>query len=171
MSENCVPYERKSLYLLLTLPMMGMYIVIAAFLWTVSIVVFAVYGALFVVVAIAQSYVCLYLRCPYVGKFAPCVGGFCLPSSRIALLFKNAKRSEGIYNVVVSVAFVAFLGIIVLPVYYLYQENVLFLLVYIGIVLFYAVSFLGLICPVCGTRHSCPGGQAATKLREMIKGG
>lgn len=170
MSENCVPYQRKSLYLLLTIPMIGMYVAIAAFLWQVSTAFFVVYGALFVLVAVFQSYVCVYWQCPYVGRFAPCVGGFCLPSSQIARLLKNVKRSERAYNVAVSLAFVGFVGIIVLPLYFLYQHSVTYLLVYVGIVLAYAAGFLWLICPACGTRHVCPGGQASTKLREMIEG-
>jgi hypothetical protein len=169
MGENCVPYQRKLLYLLLTIPMIGIYVAIAAFLWRVNFVFFVLYCALFVIVAVCQSYVCVYWQCPYVGRFAPCVGGFCLPSSQIARLFKNAKRSEGAYNVVVGLAFAGFVGIIVLPVYFLYQQSIAYLLAYLGIVLVYAAGFLWLICPVCGTRHVCPGGQTSTKLREMIR--
>jgi hypothetical protein len=168
MNRDCVPYPRKSLYLLLTVPMIVMYVAIAAFLWQVSIAFFVIYLALFVVVAISQSYVCVYWRCPYVGKFAPCAGGFCLPSSQMARLFKNVERSETTYNIVVTLAFVGFLGIIVLPIYFLYQQGAVYLLAYLGIVLIYAASFLWLICPVCATRHVCPGGQTSTKLREMI---
>lgn len=170
MNENCVPYKRKSLYLLLTIPMLALYVVIAAFLWQASITFFVIYCALFVIVAIAQSYVCVYWQCPYIGKFAPCVGGFCLPSSQIARLFKNAKRTERTYNIVVTLAFACFLGIIVLPVYFLYKQSIVYLLIYLGIVLVYAAGFLWLICPACGTRHVCPGGQTSTKLREMIIG-
>jgi hypothetical protein len=169
MSENCVPYQRKSLYLLLTIPMIGMYLAIAAFLWQVSIVVLVVYCTLFLIVAICQSYACVYWQCPYVGKFAPCVGGFCLPCSQIARLLKNAKTSERTYNVAVSLASLGLLGIIVVPVYFLYRESVVYLVAYLGIVLVYAASFLWLICPACETRHVCPGGQTSTKLRTLIR--
>jgi hypothetical protein len=168
MSENCVPYERKALYLVLTIPMIALYIAIAAYLWTFHIAFFPIYGALFVLVAILQGYVCAYWQCPYVGKFAPCVGGFCLPSSQIARLFKNAKRSERTYIIVVMLAFASLLGIILFPVYFLYELNILFVLAYLGIVVVYALCFLLFICPVCGTRHVCPGGQTAMKLREAI---
>ena len=170
MSENCVPYSRKRLYLLLTIPMIVMYVAIAAFLWQASLVFFVIYLSLFVIVAISQGYVCVYWQCPYIGKFAPCVGGFCLPSSQIARLFKNVTVTERAYNIIVTVALASFLCIIVIPVYFLYQQGILYLLTYLGVVLIYAVSFLWLICPVCGTRHVCPGGQTSTKLREMIAG-
>jgi hypothetical protein len=169
MHEGCTPYQRKSLYLLLTIPMLGMYVAIAVFLWNVGTTYFLIYCGLFVLVAITQSYVCIYFQCPYVGKFAPCVGGFCLPSSQIARLLKHAKRSGNLYNIVVSLAFAAFLGIILLPMYFLYVQNVAYFIAYIVIVTFYAGSFLGFICPVCGTRHVCPGGQTSTKLLEIVK--
>ena len=170
MSENCVPYPRKRLYLWLTIPMIAMYIAIAVFLWQISPIIFWIYLGLFISVAISQSYVCVYWQCPYVGRFAPCVGGFCLPASQIARFFKGVKRTERAYNVMLTVALVSFLGIIVLPVYFLYGQGLLYLFGYLGIVLAYAASFLGWICPECGTRQVCPGGQTATKLREMISG-
>jgi len=169
MKENdCVPYKRKSLYLALTVPMIVVYIVISSILWKVNVVVFAIYVSLFVFVAFFMSYVCVYWECPYVGKFAPCVGGFCLPSSQIARLFKNAKRSETRYDIFLTLAYVSFFGIILFPMYFLYVQNIVYLLVYIGIAVVYWVVFTLNICPVCGTRHVCPGGQAAVKISEKL---
>jgi hypothetical protein len=168
MNGSCAPYQRRTLYLLLTVPMIVMYVAIAVLLWQVSKIALLIYAALFIIVAVGQSYVCVYWQCPYVGKFAPCVGGFCLPASRIALLFKNAKKSERRYNTAVTSAFAALLGIIVLPLYFLYQLHIAYLLIYLGIVIAYAVAFLWLICPVCATRQVCPGGQASTKLRDRL---
>jgi hypothetical protein len=168
MGENCVPYRRKGLYLALTLPMIALYVAVAAYLWTVGIVFSVLYIALFVLVATAQAYVCVYWQCPYVGKFAPCVGGFCLPSSQIARLYRNVKRSEGTYNFALTLAFVSFVAIILFPVYFLYQLGLLYLLAYLGVVVVYGLCFLLFICPVCGTRHVCPGGQTAVRLRESI---
>lgn len=168
MGENCVPYRRKGLYLALTLPMIALYIAIAVYLWTVGVVFAVLYVAVFVLVATAQAYVCVYWQCPYVGRFAPCVGGFCLPSSQIARLYRNVKRSEGTYNLALTLAFVSFVAIILFPVYFLYQLGLLYLLGYLGIVVVYALCFLLFICPVCGTRHVCPGGQTAVKLRKSI---
>ena len=168
MEDDCVPYQRKSLYLALTIPMIVMYIVISIFLWKVNVVVFAIYISLFIFVAFFMSYVCVYWECPYVGRFAPCVGGFCLPSSQIARLFKNAKRSETRYNFFLTLAYVSFFGIILFPMYFLFVQNIAYLLAYIGIVVVYWVLFTLYICPVCGTRHICPGGQTAVKIREKL---
>ena len=168
--HDCVPFRRRGLYLLLTVPMLVLYVAIAVLLWRVSPVFFVVYCALFVLVAVGQSFACAYWQCPYVGKFAPCVAGFCLPSSQVARLFKGRRPAERTYNVLVSIAFAAFAGIILLPLYFLYHQGVGYLLVYVGIVLVYAVAFLGLICPACATRYVCPGGQASTRLRKTLTG-
>lgn len=169
MDEQCVPYRRKTLYLLLTIPMFGVYIAIGASMFRVSLPFFILYCVFFVTVAFAQSYVCAYLQCPYVGKFAPCVGGFCLPSSQLARIFKDVRKTKTAYNIVVNIAFVAFFGIILLPVYFIYQQSASLLLAYILIVLVYAVGFFGFICPACGTRHVCPGGRTSTKLLSIIR--
>jgi hypothetical protein len=68
----------------------------------------------------------------------------------------------------VTLAFAALLGIIILPLYFLYRLHIAFLLIYLVVVLAYAVAFLWLICPACATRQVCPGGQISTKLRDKI---
>jgi len=166
--NECVPYKRKLIYLALTIPMIALYIAIAMFLWQINVVFFAVYASLFVFVASFMSYVCVYWQCPYVGKFAPCVGGFCLPSSQIARLMKNAKRSKARYNTFLTLAYASFFGIILFPMYFLYLQGIVYFLGYIGIVVVYCLLFTLFICPVCGTRHICPGGQAAVKMKTAI---
>jgi hypothetical protein len=166
--NTCVPFKRKPLYLTLTLPMIVVYIAMAVFLWQINVVFLAVYVVLFVSVALSMSYVCVHWQCPYVGRFAPCVGGFCLPSSQIARLHKHAKRSETRYKVFLTLAYTSFFGIVLFPMYFLYVKSILFLIGYVVIVVAYGVLFMLFICPVCGTRHICPGGQTAVKLREAI---
>lgn len=169
MNENCVPYKRKALYLFLTIPMIAMYVTLAVFLWSVNAIASIIYCAFFVFVAILQSYVCVYWQCPYVGKFAPCVGGFCLPSSQIARLFRHVKRSEKTYNIVITLAYINFFGVILFPIYFIYRQGLVYALIYVGLVAVYALCFLLFICPVCGTRHVCPGGQTAIRLKDGIK--
>lgn len=169
MNKNCVPYKRKTLYLLLTIPMIVIYGMIALFLWSVHSAYFMIYCAFFILVAIFQGYVCVHWQCPYVGKFAPCVGGFCLPSSQIARLFKRVKRSEKTYTIVLTLAYINFFGFILFPVYFIYRQSFVYALIYVCIVAVYALCFLLFICPVCGTRHVCPGGQTAMQLQYKIK--
>lgn len=147
-----------------------MYVAIAAFLWQVARPFMVIYIVLFLGVAVSQSYVCAYWQCPYIGGFAPCLGGFCLPSSQLACLFKHAKKSKARYNLALGLASASLLGIILLPIYFLYDWNIVYLLIYLGIVLTYAISFVWLICPLCESRHVCPGGQASIKLRDLLTG-
>jgi hypothetical protein len=166
--HNCVPYQRKTLYLVLTVPMMVIYIAIALLLWQINVVFFAIYAALFVLVAIFMSYVCVYWECPYVGRFGPCVGGFCLPASQIARLHKKSDISETCYNLFLNLAYLSFFGIILFPIYFLFVKGFLYLLGYIGVVVVYWLLFTLFICPFCATRNICPGGQAAVKIQEAI---
>jgi Zn finger protein HypA/HybF involved in hydrogenase expression len=165
MIETRVPYERKARYLLLTLPMIAMYVAIAVFLWTTHWVYFVVYCGLFVLVAVFQSQVCVHWQCPHVGSFAPCVGGFCLPSSQIARLFRRTKRSEKMYPVFLTLAYISFFGIILFPIYFIYRQGLVTMLVYLGVVAVYALCFLLFICPACGARQVCPAGQMAMRLK------
>jgi hypothetical protein len=169
MNKSCVPYKRKALYLLLTIPMIVTYGVVALFLWTVHSAYLMIYCTFFVLVALLQSYVCAHWQCPYNGKFAPCVGGFCLPSSQIARLFKHVKRSEKTYTIVLTLAYINFFGVILFPIYFIYRQSFVYMLIYLGIVAVYTLCSLLFICPVCGTRHVCPGGQTAMQLRDKIK--
>jgi hypothetical protein len=165
---NCVPYQRKTLYLVLTIPMMIIYIAIAVLLWHINFVFFAIYVVLFVLVALFMSYVCVYWECPYVGRFGPCVGGFCLPASQIARLHKKSDISETRYNLYLNLAYLSFFGIILFPIYFLFMQGFLYLLGYLGVVLVYWLLFTLFICPFCATRHICPGGRAAVKIQEVI---
>ena len=166
--HECVPYKRKALYLVLTIPMVLLYIAIGILLWQVNVVFSIIYIALFILIPIFMSNVCVYWECPYVGRFAPCVGGFCLPASQIARLFKDTKISEKRYQLFLTLAYLLFFGIILYPVYFLYRINPIYLLFYILIVVGYWVVFTLFICPVCATRHICPGGQTAVKIIERI---
>ena len=170
MAKPCKPFERKTLYLILTVPMLVIYGAIAVYLWTVHIAYSIIYLALFPLVAILQALICVTWECPYVGRFAPCAGGFCLPASRIAKLFKNVELSASMYRLILTLAFAAFLGIIVFPVVFLYQAGFVTLAAYGGVALAHALGFLLFICPVCATNDVCPAGQLAVALRERIAG-
>ena len=167
--HQCVPYQRQRMYCLLTIPMIAAYVFLFFFLWQTSPWLAVIYAALFVGVALCMSVVCVYWQCPYVGKFAPCVGGFCLPSSRLALLWKGKKISEKQYNFFYTAAFAFFFAIILYPIYFVAVSSILWLIVYIVLVAVYTFLFMGLICTKCATRHICPGGKSSTTILEKLK--
>jgi hypothetical protein len=163
-------YPRKALYLAVTLPMIVLYAALFLWLWSLRPAYALFYAALFPVVAAAQSCACAYWRCPYVGKFAPCAGGFCLPAGRIAMLWRKAKRSAGVYAIAVTVGFAAFFAILLYPAYFIALRGAGFLLGYLAIVGAYLVVFVWGICPVCATRSACPIGKIAMRILGMLGG-
>ena len=86
MYKDCIPYKRKVLYLLLTVPIIIQYLVIIGYLWEINKLVFIIYCSFFVLAILFQSYCCVYQSCPYIGKFCPGIGGFIVPASVVALL-------------------------------------------------------------------------------------
>jgi hypothetical protein len=144
--------------------MVALYIAIGYLLGQVNQIALIIYGSFFVLVAVGQSFACVYLRCPYVGKFGPCVGGFC----QIARLFRQKAPSRAVFDVAVTIAFLALIGIILLPIPFIYQVHILLALAYLVLVLVYTAAFLGFICPACAIKHACPGGQASTALHRLL---
>ena len=92
MHTDCIPYKRKALYLLLTVPIIILYLVIMGYLWKINTIVFFIYLSLFALSILFQSYCCEYQSCPYIGKFCPGIGGFIIPASVVALLLKKIKK-------------------------------------------------------------------------------
>ena len=166
MFPNCVPFQRKSLYLFLTIPLIILYIILAFFLYQHNLTVFIIYLSLFALTIIIQSYCCEYQSCPYIGKFCPGVGGFLMLASFSALLFKGIKKSKTAFETLAILGFICLIAIIFLPVLFIFQLGILYLLIYCLIFLIYGLLFLLYICPVCAIRDTCPGGKTATKMKK-----
>ncbi len=173
MNENCLPYPRMRLYWIMTAPMLLLYGGVAFILAGFGRGVLMIYLLLFLVVALGQSTACVEFQCPYVGHFSPCAAGFCLPASWIARLYFHKTLPRWLFPIGITAAEIAFFGVILFPLYFLYQLSIFFLLGYILIALGYAAGYLHWICPECAIREDCPGGQASTALfqiKEKTKG-
>lgn len=168
MYRHSIPYKHKGLYILITLPMIFMYILIAYYLYTVNILNLIIYCVFFILTIILQSYNCIYWECPHVGTLCPGAGGFCVLSSPIGKLLIKLKirRSAKIYKFVCNIAFLGFLGIIFYPVYYIHKISVFHLALYFFIILFYFAAMMMFICPACGAKTACPGGQLSSKIKK-----
>ena len=167
MHTECIPYKRKALYLLLTIPIIILYLVIMGYLWKINTIVFGIYVSLFALSILFQSYCCEYQSCPYIGKFCPGIGGFIVPASVVALLLKNIKRSKMLFDLFALLAFICLLGIVIVPVYFIYKLKMSFLIFYLSIVIGYSVLFLAFICPACATRDTCPAGKVSSKISRL----
>ena len=166
MHDDCVPYPRRALYLAITAPIVVVYVAIAFFLGSIRLSLVLIYGACFVLIGVFQAYCCVHQDCPYIGRFCPGAGGFCVPASRLAKLWRNVERTDTRFNVFGSIAFLNLLVVVFLPVYFLYQQSPLAMLAYLTIVVAYTLGMLLLICPVCAIRDTCPGGKASARLRS-----
>lgn len=164
MYKNCVPYKKKALYLLLTIPIVAIFIAIAVYLWTTNLIAFIIYCSLFLAVILLQSYCCAYQDCPYTGKFCPGIGGVIMLSSLIALLLKNIKKSKKLFDFFATLGFTCLLAIMIFPAFFIYKINIIVLVAYLIIAIFYFIAFFVLICPVCAIRDTCPGGKMSGKI-------
>jgi hypothetical protein len=170
MYKDCIPYKRKLLYLLLTVPIIILYLLIILYLWEINKLVFTIYCSLFILGILFQSYCCAYQSCPYIGKFCPGLGGFIVPASVVALLLKKVKKVKALFDLFASLGFICLLGIIILPVYFIYRLGVNLLIFYSIIVISYNILFLLFICPFCAIRDTCPAGKTSSNICKFKKG-
>jgi len=163
MKKQCPTYKNKGIYFLITIPLILLYIAVAYYLWNFAHVFFWIYLALFILINVFQSYCCAYQQCPYMYGFCPGIGGFIIPASRIARLFKNKATSKSLFNLSAIIASVFALGIIMLPLFFLRDLGILFILLYCLIFIAYGELFLKIICPDCATKKTCPAGILSSK--------
>ena len=164
MYKDCVPFKKKILYLLLTIPIITIFIAISIYLWLTSLISFIIYCSLFLMVIVSQSYCCAYQNCPYIGKFCPGIGGIIIISSVIAFLWKKTKKSKILFELFATLGFICLMRITLFPIFYIYKLSVIILIGYLIIAIFYCIAFGGLICPVCAIRDTCPGGKMSEKI-------
>jgi hypothetical protein len=163
---SCVPYPRKRTYLILTVPFLALLVAVAVYLWTVSFVLALVFILLFVATNLFQSYCCAYQDCPYAGGFCPAVAGI-MPSGLLAkVIAKRIRKSRRLFSISAAIAFVALLGLLVFPLYWIAQIGIAMVIGYFVLNIIYYVTFLLSICPVCAIRDTCPGGRLRGTLRK-----
>ncbi len=164
MTEPRIPFSRQRLYWLLTAPMFLLYLGVALILSRFGTPTILIYLGFFPLVILGQSTACVEFQCPYIDGFGPCVGGFCLPARWVARLYAEKMLPRWLFQVGITTAEIAFFGIILYPLYFLFQAGIRYLIFYLTVVLLYAGVFLIRICPVCAIREKCPGGQTSTAL-------
>ena len=164
MNKQCPTYKNKGMYLLITMPLILLYFAVGYYLWNFAHVFFWIYLALFILTNVFQSYCCAFQKCPYIHGFCPGIGGFIIPSSRIARLFENKATSKSLFQLSAVIASVLALGIIILPLFFLKDLGILFILLYCLIFIAYGELFLNMICPDCITKKICPAGLLSSRI-------
>jgi hypothetical protein len=174
MSENptpdmtCVPYRRKGLYFVLTVPFVLIMLAVFIYLWRYSFLLSLAYLGFYFMTSFFQAYCCAYQDCPYVGKFCPAVIGIYPGNMFAKWLYSNKKivRSKKKFEQSVTWALVGWGGLIILPLYWLSRLSIWWAVGYAAAHVVYTLIFWLTICPVCAIRNTCPGG----KLYNMVAG-
>jgi hypothetical protein len=168
-NKTCIPYSRKYVYFLLTIPLMLLILVIVVFLFLINPFLSVIYLSFWIGANIFQSYCCNFQDCPYIEGFCPAVAGI-IPASRIARLpvIKNMKKSKSRFEIFATFGSLCLLGLIIFPLFFLIELDLLYPLAYLILILVYAILFLWNICPVCAIRGTCPGGLFSTRLRSFF---
>lgn len=158
---TCVPFSRKRLYFVLTVPLVVLMLWTFVYLWSHSPVLSLGYLLLYGLTCYFQAYCCAYQSCPYVGGFCPAIAAI-MPASPLTKFIygrKPLRRSEKLFEVNATLASLAALGLIVLPVPWLAKSGIGLAVGYVAFALAYLVVFCLTICPVCATRQTCPAGK------------
>jgi hypothetical protein len=166
---SCVPYRRKGLYLALTIPMLLLMLAVLVYLGTYNILLSVAFLACYLFMSTFQAYCCAYQECPYVGGFCPAVLGI-MPASLIAKVLYGKReivRTKARFEIYATVAILGWLGLALLPVYWLAKPGAGFALAYVACHALYALVFGLSICPVCAIRDTCPGG----KIHKLVRRG
>jgi hypothetical protein len=158
---SCLPYRRKGLYFVLTIPFFVVFISVFVYLWTFSFLLSVVFLLLYLGACLFQAYCCTYQDCPYVGGFCPAVAGIMPASIFTKLIYgrRKIKKSKRRFDIHAIIATACGLGLIVFPLPWISKCGFLFGVGYIAFVVAYLLIFFLTICPACAIRHTCPGGK------------
>ena len=163
---SCVPYRRKGLYLLLTVPFLALLIAVFVYLWTFCFVLSIIFFLSYMAMCYFQAYCCAYQECPYIGGFCPALIGIMPASPMAKLLYGNKEivKSKRAFETHAIVASIAWLGLIVLPLFWIAKLGLWLVVGYVASHAVYYLIFGLTICPVCAIRNTCPGG----KLQSIV---
>ena len=158
---TCVPFRRKGLYYVVTIPFLFILLLVCIYLWAFSPALSVLFIVFYLVVCYFQAYCCAYQDCPYVGGFCPAIIGI-LPANVLAKLIyggREVTRSKARFEIHASLAFVGWLGLAVFPVFWIAKLDTLLAAGYVVCHVVYYLVFGLTVCPVCAIRNTCPGGK------------
>lgn len=158
---SCLPYRRKTLYFIITIPILLLYILVFIYLWHFSFILSILLLFFYLLMCFFQAYCCVYQDCPYIGGFCPGVAGI-MPASLLAKLLygKNkVKKSKKLFDINVSIAFTGVLGMAFFPLFWIAKLSIIYAIGYFLFHVVYYIVFGLTVCPVCAIRDICPGGK------------
>lgn len=168
---TCVPYRRKALYYLLTVPFLATLMVAAIYLWTISPWLTVALALCYLGASLAQAYCCAYQACPYIGRFCPAIGGIVPAGWSAKVLYggRTITRSRVRFEIHATIGLLGLVGMALLPLWWITQRSLPLAMGYVVLQLAYYAAFMLTVCPVCAIRETCPGGtlQRMCSRREI----
>lgn len=127
-------------------------ILVLVYLWTINTWLSFGLLAFYLAACYYQSYCCAYQGCPYIGGFCPAVVGI-YPANIIAKFLyehKTVTRLKVRFGVYAILAISEWLGIAILPLYWLWQLGPLFAIGYFAShVIYYLLFWINDLLQLC----------------------
>ncbi len=166
--RTCVPYPKKRIYWLVTLPYLIVLIGVIAYLWSYNVSVAITYFSLYLISTVLHGYVCSFSECPYKGTFCPGAFGW-FPVGKIAgKLKKPEKRNDKVIGIVFMSIMLCILGIFVLPLYWISKQGLIFSIAYGIFIIVHFFFFVIFVCPKCAGRGNCPTAKLSDSLNKRL---
>jgi hypothetical protein len=164
---QCRAYEwtgrDKLIYLLALVPFLVAFLGALALIATISVYWTVALVALYVLGAFFQAGCCI--GCPYRGRYCPALFGIFLANVISARLYRNREFDQKTFNRNAALAGTVVTVIAVLCSVLLFSIHWALGFGFLALGVIHVVFFFGQICPRCSYNETCPGGQAAIKLR------
>jgi hypothetical protein len=156
----CVPYRRKTLYFILTVPFLAILVLVAVYLWAFSPWLTVAMAFFYLWMSFFQAYCCACQECPYIGRFCPAIAGIVPASWMAKVIYGNRQvvKSKIRMEVQAIIGTLGWLCWTFLPLWWIAKLNVLLAVAYVAWQVVYYVIFGLTICPACAVRETCPGG-------------
>jgi len=140
---SCVPYPRKGLYWLITLPYLIVLVTTMLYLWSIRSNIALVYFGLYILSTLLHGYVCSFSECPYKGTSCPGAFGW-FGVGLMAGLFSSMKirKSQNLINLFFLLVMISLLGIVLIPLFWLYKAKWIFSVAYFLFMLIHFFSFI-----------------------------
>lgn len=166
--KTCVPYPKKGIYWLVTVPYLIVLMGVAAYLWSYNVSVAITYFSLYLISTLLHAYVCSFSECPYKGTLCPGAFGW-FPVGKIAGKSNKSKtKNDKVIGILFMFIILCILGIFTLPLYWISKQGLIFSIAYgifIGIHFF---SFVIFVCPKCAGRGYCPTAKLSNSLNKRL---
>jgi hypothetical protein len=152
----------KLVYFASLVPLVGALATAIYVLATAAVYLAVAYVVLYLAVNVFQAGCCV--GCPYRGRYCPAVFGIYISNVISARLYKNRSYDARFFKLNETLAEIALLLVLALPVYWLVLEGWYYVLGFFGLVVLHGVLFFPTQCTRCSYHDICPGGRLTLRV-------